>query len=50
MKEKQALRYLGLSLSYVKILAKARELLYQFIEEAAALQHHVEIFSLPLQF
>ena len=48
MKQKQALRYLDLSLSCVKLLAKARELLYQFVEEEATLQ--VEIFSLPLRF
>lgn len=34
LKEKQTLRYLVWSLSCVKLLAKARELLYQFSEEA----------------
>lgn len=38
-----------LSLAYVKLLAKARKPLYQFLEEAT-LQHQVEIFSLPLWF
>lgn len=50
LKQKQALRYPDLSLRCVKLLAKARELLYQFLEEEATLQSQVEIFSLPLRF
>lgn len=50
MKQKQALKYLDLSPCCVKLLAKARKLLYQFLEEEATLQYQVEIFSLPLQF